>query len=256
MKDKTIETEYNIIDSKFETFISDIRKANLVIIAGRPSTGKTKFALNLTKIIISKRECSIAIFSLELSKDGIFQFLFDVSQNGKDLKNITESDDLLNEIPVFIDDCPEIDSEYIQKKIKMMVKKSNLGFIIIDYLQLMFPICSMGKEEKNNELSKIILELNNIAKKFNVPIIVLSQLTREIENRVDKRPTIADLENSGISEKYADIIVFIYRESMNMTQKIDKSISDMTKVFIAKNKNGSIGEINLDFEFNSNNARL
>jgi replicative DNA helicase len=202
-----LETSFKDLDSIIQGF----QKSDLIIIAGRPSMGKTAFALNLARNIVLKYNVPLLIFSLEMSRQQIiYRFLAteaNINSNrlksGKmntlEWKTLTISMEKISELPIYIDDNPNLTISDIQTRLKKVFKKNNNGLIIIDYLQLMK--VNLKLENRVQEISYITRNLKILAKEFNIPILLLSQLSRNVESRINKRPMLSDLRESGCSAK-------------------------------------------------------
>ncbi|MDL1955791.1 MAG: replicative DNA helicase [Candidatus Desulfofervidus auxilii] len=240
----------------FDRLTSGLQPADLIIVAGRPSMGKTAFALNIAANAAIKHRIPVAVFSLEMSKEQVairmlcaeakvdtqkFRsgFLAD-----HDWQLLTEAATLLSEAPVFIDDTPAISILELRAKARRLKSEHNIGLVIVDYLQLM-----KGKgraERREQEISEISRSLKALAKELNVPVVALSQLNRRVEEREDKRPRLADLRESGAIEQDADLIVFLYRDEV-YNRREDNPNRGIAEVIIGKHRNGPIGKVKLAF---------
>jgi replicative DNA helicase len=232
------------------------QKSDLIILAARPSMGKTSFALNLAENAAIEYKIPVAVFSLEMSKDQLVDRLLS-SQAGVDswkLRTGNLNDDdfpkigyamgVLSEAPIFIDDSPVGNIMEIRAKARRLQMEENLGLIIIDYLQLM---SGSGKNNDGNrvqEISEISRGLKALARELNVPVIALSQLSRAVEHRDDKKPQLSDLRESGSIEQDADIVMFLYRDDYYHPDSERKGI---TEILIRKHRNGPIGNVELFF---------
>ncbi|MGB9638024.1 MAG: replicative DNA helicase [bacterium] len=246
-----IPTGFEAIDK----MTSGLQPGDLIIIAARPSMGKTAFALNIAHNISTKYKLPVLIFSIEMSKEQIAQRILSLESNiplakirsgalsVNDMDKLAETISFLSEQPLFIDDTPNITTIDIRSKArKLKIEKKVLGAIIIDYLQLI-----KGDSEYDSrvqELSQISRSLKALAKELNVPVIALSQLSREVEKRNDKRPMLSDLRESGAIEQEADLVMFLYREDY---YNKDTKKTNLTEVIIAKQRNGPTGSILLYF---------
>lgn len=227
---------------------------NLVIVAARPSMGKTALCLNMAQNMAIKEKIPVGIFSLEMPKEELaLRFLCSLARiDGSRLKTghlqendwprLTQAINALSEAPIYIDDSGSLTAMEIRSKARRMKSKHNIGIIIIDYLQLMKgnPIF---KGDVNKEVSDMSRQLKSLAKELNIPVIALAQLNRAVESRTDKRPMLSDLRDSGGIEQDADLVCFIYRDSY-YTKKDDNKTSE---IIIAKHRNGPVGTINLVF---------
>ena len=241
---------------ELDSFTQGFQKSDLIIIAGRPSMGKTALALNIGLNIIKNLSLPVLFFSLEMSKEQLIYRLISSETNISNMRlktgNLYKEDWLkLNEIiknfsrlPFFIDDTPNPTIQEIKMKIKKVIFEQNqIGLVIIDYLQLM-QNSKFKTENRSQELSQITRSLKNIAREFQVPIIALSQLSRNVENRNNKRPILSDLRESGSIEQDADVVLMLYRESYYNSVTIDNSV----QLIIAKQRNGPVGTIDLQFD--------
>ena len=267
LKQKALNPTLSGISSGFfdlDSFTQGFQKADLIIIAGRPSMGKTALSLNISLNIIKDVQLPVLFFSLEMSKE---QLIYRLLSNETDIPNfrlktgniykedwvkLNRAIKHLSSLPLFIDDSPTPSISDIQTKIKKILFEQNeIGLIVIDYLQLM-ENSKFKTENRAQELSKITRSLKNLARKFNVPIIALSQLSRNVENRLNKRPILSDLRESGSIEQDADLVLMLYRESYyNSTEKeTELNLLDHTELIIAKQRNGPLGNIKLKFDPN------
>ena len=244
-------TTYKDLDSVLQGF----QNSDLVIIAGRPSMGKTAFALNLGKNVVSKYKIPLVVFSLEMSRQQIiYRFLANISQiNSSRLKSgkmtssewklLSQSMKELSELPIFVEDSPNLTINDIRSTLRKIFQgKTKQGLVIIDYLQLMKTNSRI--ENRAQEISEVTRSLKILAKEFEVPIILLSQLSRNVESRVNKRPLLSDLRESGSIEQDADIVVMLYRDDYytNQTTKLS-----LTEFIVAKHRNGPVGTAKLNF---------
>ena len=245
-----------------DSFTQGFQKSDLIIIAGRPSMGKTALALNIGLNIIKSSQIPVLFFSLEMSKE---QLTYRLLTNETDITslrlksgNLYKNDWLklntiiknLSGLPFFIDDTSNPSIQDIKSKIKKILFEQNqIGLIIIDYLQLMQTTLSKT-DSRAQELSQITRSLKNLAREFNVPIIALSQLSRNVENRVNKRPILSDLRESGSIEQDADLVLMLYRDSYynSLRNSEDLDIYDNVELIIAKQRNGPVGTIDLEFD--------
>ena len=238
------------------------QKSDLIIIAGRPSMGKTALALNLSLNILRESKLPVLFFSLEMSKEQIIYRLLSIEANinqtrlksGKlykdDWLKLNKIIKVMSKIPFFIDDMPNLSIQDIQSKIKtILFEQGQIGLIIIDYLQLMQNPRSKI-ENRVQEISIITRALKNIARQFSIPIIALSQLSRNVENRIDKKPILSDLRESGSIEQDADLVLMLYKNQD--FHKKQNQIQDyyLTELIIAKQRNGPLGNVKLKFDPN------
>lgn len=240
-----------------DSLIQGFQKSDLIIIAGRPSIGKTALSLNIAINIIQDSKLPILFFSLEMSKEQIMYRLLametNVNQmrlrNGKLSQNdwikVNKMVNILSKLPLFIDDPSDLSIQNIRSKIKtIMFEQNQVGLVIIDYLQLM-QNSSLKLETRVQELSQITRSLKILAREFNIPIIALSQLSRNVENRVDKKPILSDLRESGSIEQDADLVLMLYKKAPSSDQ-------NNIELIIAKQRNGPIGTVKLQFNEKSN----
>ncbi|MCS7164755.1 MAG: replicative DNA helicase [Candidatus Calescibacterium sp.] len=234
---------------------SGLQRGDFIVIAARPSMGKTAFAINLAYNITIKSKQPVIFFSIEMSKEQIAQRFLSLESSiplskirsatltVQDMDRIAEAISILSEQPIFIDDTPIISTIDIRiKSRKIKVEKKQLGAIFIDYLQLIK--AEDKKESRVQELSEISRSLKALAKELNVPVVALSQLSREVEKRTDKRPLLSDLRESGAIEQEADLVIFLYRDEY---YNKDSKKANLTEVIIAKQRNGPTGSIFLYF---------
>jgi len=244
--------------SNLDILTQGFQKSDLIILAGRPSMGKTALSLNIALNIIKTTNLPILFFSLEMSKNQIMYRLLSMETNinQMSLKNgdLSRNDwtklhkmlKVLSKAPFFIDDTFNLSTQDIRSKSKTLIFEHNqIGLIIIDYLQLM-QNSQLKNENRAQELSQITRSLKSIAREFNIPIIALSQLSRNIENRSNKKPILSDLKESGSIEQDADLVLMLYENnSQNFNQK-----QKLIELIIAKQRNGPTGTIKLSFDKN------
>jgi len=231
------------------------QRSDLIIVAARPSVGKTAFALNIAQNVGVRARETVAIFSLEMSAAQLVQRMICAEANvdaqrmrtghleGDDWEKLTMAIGSLSEAQIFIDDTPGITVAEIRAKCRRLKKEKGLGMILIDYLQL---ISGRGKagENRQQEVSEISRTLKQIARELEVPVIALSQLSRGVEQRQDKRPMMSDLRESGSIEQDADIVSFLYRDDYYDKESEKK---DIIEIIIAKQRNGPVGTVELVF---------
>ena len=251
-----ITSGFNGLDSLTQGF----QKSDLIIVAGRPSMGKTALGLNIAANIVRTSQLPVLFFSLEMSKEQIMYRLLAMETNinqtrlrsGKLYQNdwikLNKMIKILSKLPFFIDDTFNLSTQDIRAKIKDVIfDKTNIGLIIIDYLQLM-QSSTLKTENRVQELSQITRSLKTIAREFNVPIIALSQLSRNVENRTDKKPILSDLRESGSIEQDADLVLLLYKNpSLNIKQE-SNNIYKSIDLIIAKQRNGPTGLVKLQFD--------
>ena len=261
LKKKSLNPSLSGLASGFydlDSLTQGFQKSELIIIAGRPSMGKTALSLNITLNIIKNFKLPVLFFSLEMSKEQIMYRLLSMETNITQSKlrsgNLYQNDwvkvnkilKLMSKLPLFVDGSSDLSIQDIRFKIKTIIfEQKQIGLIIIDYLQLIQNL-KLKIENRVQELSKITRILKNLAQEFNIPIIALSQLSRNIENRVDKKPILADLRESGSIEQDADLVLMLYRSNhYNLKQN---ETNTFTELIIAKQRNGPIGSIKLKFD--------
>jgi replicative DNA helicase len=222
--------------------------------------GKTAFVLNISENILKKYNVPILFFSLEMSKEQLIYRLLSnetgISQTRLKIGNLYKEDwhelkksiQSYSRLPFFIDDQVNLTTQDIHSKIKQILfEQNNIGLIVIDYLQLLLNSKSKS-ENRVQELSQITRALKNIAKEFQIPVIALSQLSRNVENRINKRPVLSDLRESGSIEQDADLVLMLYREKYyNLNIEKDEKITP-AELIIAKHRNGPLGTIELAFQ--------
>jgi replicative DNA helicase len=241
--------------SDFDKDTSGLQKGDLIIVAGRPSMGKTSFAMNIAEHAVIKTEKPVAVFSMEMSASQLAMRMLSslgrIDQNkmrtGKldddDWPRLASAVGLLAEKPLFIDDTPALSPNELRTRCRRLMREhGQLGLILIDYLQLMQ--VPGNKENRTAEISEISRSLKSLAKELHVPVIALSQLNRGLEQRPNKRPVMSDLRESGAIEQDADIIVFIYRDEVYNPDSPDKGTAE---IIIGKQRNGPIGTTRLTF---------
>ena len=239
----------------FDNMTSGLQNSDLIIIAGRPSMGKTSFAMNLVENAAIKNKTPVAVFSMEMPGEQLVMRMMSslgrIDQHkirtGKldeaDWPRLTSAVGILNEAPIFIDDTPGLTPMEVRARARRIAREHGLGLIVIDYLQLMQG-SSGSSENRATEISEISRALKGLAKELNVPVIALSQLNRSLEQRPNKRPIMSDLRESGAIEQDADLIVFIYRDEVYNEDSPDKGTAE---VIIGKQRNGPIGMTRLTF---------
>ncbi|MCX7657265.1 MAG: replicative DNA helicase [Oscillospiraceae bacterium] len=235
--------------AELDTVITGLNKSDLLIIAARPGMGKTSFAMNIATNVARRSGKQVAVFSLEMSKEQLAvrmlsseslvssQSLKTGKISGEEWVRLAAGADVLSRLPIYLDDTPGITVPQMKAKLRRM---SNLGLVVIDYLQLM----SSARRIDNRvlEISEITRHLKLMAKELNVPVITLSQLSRGPESRTDHRPLLSDLRESGSIEQDADIIMFLYRDAYYNKESEQQNISEC---IIAKNRHGSTGTVYL-----------
>ncbi len=229
-----------------------LQPSDLILIAARPSMGKTAFVLNVAEYVAVRNKIPTAIFSLEMSKNQLVNRILSMNSkvdaqvirtgglNDTDWANLMESARVIGESGLIIDDTPGISIMELRSKCRKFKLEHNLGLVIIDYLQLM---TGSGKSEsRQQEVSEISRSLKALAREINCPIIALSQLSRAVEQRPDKRPMLSDLRESGAIEQDADVVMFIYRDDYYNKESEEAGISE---IIIGKQRNGPTGTVKL-----------
>ena len=263
LKEKSLNPALSGISSGFydlDSLIQGFQKSDLIIIAGRPSMGKTALSLNIALNIIQDSKLPVLFFSLEMSKEQIMYRILAMETNinqmrlrsGKlyqdDWVKLNKIIKIIAKLPFFIDDTSNLSISDIRSKLKtILFEQSQIGLIIIDYLQLMQNSKSKT-ENRVQELSQITRSLKIIAREFNIPIIALSQLSRNVENRIDKKPILSDLRESGSIEQDADLVLMLYRNKYYSSQNLDNQDSQLIELSIAKQRNGPTGTVKLNFD--------
>lgn len=263
LKQKALKPDLPGLASGFydlDSLTQGFQKSDLIILAGRPSMGKTAFVLNITENILKNYKLPIIFFSLEMSKEQLIYRLLSnetgISQTRLKLGNLYKEDwnklkksiQLYSKLPFFINDEPNITIYDLRSKIKKIIfEQTNIGLIVIDYLQLLLN-SKIKTENRVQELSQITRSLKAIAKEFQTPIIALSQLSRNVENRINKRPILSDLRESGSIEQDADLVLMLYRENYynSTTEKFEKIAP--AELIVAKHRNGPLGVVKLSFQ--------
>lgn len=239
---------------KFDALTAGLHGGELIIIAGRPSMGKTTLAMNIAENAAIAGKVPTAIFSMEMSAEQLaFRMIGSIGRvNQSNLRTGRFSDEdwtrinsavaIMSQAPIFIDDTPALSPTEIRSRARRLKREHGLGLIVVDYLQLMG--VAGTRENRATEISEISRSLKALAKELNVPIVALSQLNRGVEQRTDKRPVMSDLRESGAIEQDADLIAFIYREEVYDPDTPRKGVAD---IIIAKQRNGPIGNFHLTF---------
>ena len=245
-----IPTGYHDLDFKTAGFQS----SDLIIIAGRPSMGKTALAVNIAENAAIKDKHSVAIFSMEMPAEQLttrmMSSLANIDQHkvrtgkldGDDWERFRSTVGILQDTKMFIDDTPALTPAELRARCRRISREHGLDMVVVDYLQLMQ--VAGTTENRATEISEISRSLKAMAKELRIPVIALSQLNRSLESRQDKRPVMSDLRESGAIEQDADVIIFIYRDEVYDEDSSDKG---MAEIIISKQRNGPIGKIKLAF---------
>jgi len=249
-----VATGYTDLDN----LTSGLQPGELIVLAGRPSMGKTALALNIAENVAIDQKLPVAIFSMEMSSEQLTTRLIGSVgkvdarklRSGQDLddddwEKLTDSLGQLNDAPIFIDEGGALNSYELRARARRLQRQEGqLGLIVIDYIQLMSAAGGRQSENRATEVSEISRSLKSLAKELNVAIVALSQLNRSLESRPDKRPMMSDLRESGAIEQDADVILFIYRDDQYNEDSPDKGLAE---ILISKQRNGPTGKIKLTF---------
>jgi replicative DNA helicase len=248
-----VSTGFGDLDNQL---LGGLHKSDLVIVAGRPSMGKTSLAMNVAQYVSVVEQMPVAVFSLEMGIEQLALRMLAceawINQSHvrsatslsmlkkEDWSKLLEASGKLNDSPLYIDDTPGISPMEIRAKIRRLISQVDLRLLVVDYLQLM--TLKTRSDSREQEISEISRTLKAIAKEFNIPVIAISQLNRRVEERGDKRPMMSDLRESGAIEQDADVICFIYRDDVYNPDSSEKGIAE---IIIAKHRNGPTGTIKL-----------
>jgi replicative DNA helicase len=246
-----------------DNILAGLQKSDLIILAARPSIGKTSFALDIARQVGVHAKVPVGVFSLEMGSDQLIDRMLAAQAGvdlwrlrtgklssdgaGNDFEKISDAMGILSEAPIFIDDSGSLNIMEMRTMARRLQAEHKLGLIIIDYLQLMEGRSRQG-DNRVQEISEISRGLKQLARELNIPIIALSQLSRAVESRPDQRPKLSDLRESGSIEQDADVVMFLYREDRVRPDTPNKNI---VEIIIAKHRNGPVGQIQLYFEDNS-----
>ena len=255
-KNKSLVTGVPTGFSHIDNLTSGLQNSDLIILAARPSMGKTALALNIARNAAVDAGVPVAIFSLEMSKEQLSLRLLcaeariDSSRlrsgffSMEDWERLTDAAGVLSAAPIFIDDSPSLSAMEVRAKARRLKMDKNIGLIIIDYLQLMQ---ARGSAERRDlEISEISRSLKALAKEINLPVVALSQLNRMLEQRNDRRPRLSDLRESGALEQDADVVAFIYRDEVYNKEE-NNPHKGTAEIILAKQRNGPTGEVLLTF---------
>lgn len=240
-----------------------LQKGDLIILAARPSMGKTAFALNLGLQVARHNQEPVAIFSLEMPAEQLIMRMLSANAaiagnqlrsgylNGSEWNKLNEAANDLRMLPIYIDDSPGMKVSEIFSKCRKLKAEQGLGMVIIDYIQLINASSSKNNENRQQEVSEISRALKGLAREMKIPVIALSQLSRLVERREDKRPMLSDLRESGALEQDADIVMFLYRDEYYQKNDVEQTQEEV-EVDIAKHRNGPTRKIKLAFSRNIN----
>jgi replicative DNA helicase len=272
LKEKSVNPTLAGLASGFyalDSLTQGFQKSDLIIIAGRPSMGKTAFSLNIALNVIKNSKLPVLFFSLEMSKEQIMYRVLSLEtsihqmrlKSGKlypnDWVKLSKMIKIIAKFPLFIDDTSELSVNDIRSKLKTFLFEQNqIGLVVVDYLQLI-KSSSLKNETRVNELSEITRSLKIIAREFNIPVIALSQLSRNVENRLDKKPILSDLRESGSIEQDADLVLMLYRNKYYTLRSDENQFQQnfedqLIELIIAKQRNGPIGTVKLKFDEEQN----
>jgi len=252
MKGNVTGLSTGFLDLDYST--AGFQPSDLILIAARPSMGKTAFVLNIAEHMAFHDDKCVAIFSLEMSKEQLVNRLLAMeshvdsqhirtgNMSDMDWENLIESADVVGSSKLIIDDTPGISIQELRSKCRKYKMEHDLQIIMIDYLQLMTGGSGRGSESRQQEISDISRSLKALARELNVPVVALSQLSRAVEQRPDHRPMLSDLRESGAIEQDADMVMFIYRDDYYNKDTEKKGVAD---IIIAKQRNGPIGTVDL-----------
>lgn len=247
-----VPTGFEMLDEK----TSGLQKSDLVVVAGRPSMGKTALALNIAQYAAIEANIPVAVFSLEMSKEQLaFRMLSSEARvdsqrlrrgfpGETDWPKLTTAAGRLAEAPIFIDDTAAITVLEMKAKARRLRAERGLGLVVVDYLQLMRSLGS--RDSREQEISEISRSLKALAKELAIPVVALSQLNRQVEQRTNRRPQMADLRESGAIEQDADVIIFLYRDEV-YNRAEDNPEKGIAEIIIGKQRNGPVGTVKLSF---------
>ena len=255
-KDKFRGIETGIID--LDKILSGLQNSDLIILAARPSIGKTSFALEVARHAAVKAKVSVGIFSLEMSSDQLVDRMLaaearvnlwslrtgNLDEEDDDFQKIGDAMGLLSEAPIYIDDMATSNIMEMRTMARRLQAEHGLGLIVVDYLQLMEGRGSRASDSRVNEISEISRGLKALAKELNVPVIALSQLSRAVESRSPQIPKLSDLRESGSIEQDADVVLFLYREDRENPETENQNI---VEIIVAKHRNGPVGKAQVFF---------
>lgn len=241
---------------ELDKLTAGLQESDLIVLAGRPSMGKTAFALNIAQHAALIEKIGVAVFSLEMSKEQLaMRLLSSVGHidsqrirtgrlQSEDWPHLTRAVGMLSEAPIYIDDTPALSVLEMRSKVRRLASQYDIGLVLVDYLQLMR---GRSAENRTQEISDISRSLKALAKEHNVPVLALSQLNRGLESRTDKRPMMSDLRESGAIEQDADVICFIYRDEV-YDKTEDNPNKGIAEIIIGKQRNGPTGMTRLFFK--------
>ncbi len=255
-KNKSLVTGVPTGFTRLDNMTAGLQKSDLIILAARPSMGKTALALNIARNAAVDAAVPVAIFSLEMSKEqlGLRMLCAEARVDSSRLRSgffsnddwarLTDAATTLTEAPIFIDDSSSLTAMEVRAKARRLKMDKNIGLVVIDYLQLMQG--RVGAERRDLEISEISRALKALAKEIDLPVLALSQLNRMLEQRTDKRPKLSDLRESGALEQDADVVAFIYRDEVYNKEE-NNPHKGTAEVIMAKQRNGPTGDVVLTF---------
>ena len=239
--------------TRLDKLTAGLQPSDLIIVAARPSMGKTAFSLCMGLNAAIRQGVPVAVFSLEMSKEQLMQRMLavwgkvDMSKlrrpallTDADWSNLYAAADVISRAPIYIDDTPALTTLELRARARRLKAEKGLGLVIVDYLQLMRT--SRRTDSRELEISDISRSLKGLAKEMNVPVVALSQLNRKVEERKDNRPMLSDLRESGAIEQDADIVIFLYRDEVyKFTKPADRPVQGIAEIIIGKQRNGPVG---------------
>lgn len=245
---------------RLDTLTAGLQNSDLIIVAARPSMGKTAFALCMALNAAIRQNVTVGIFSLEMSKEQLMHRMLAVrgkvdlshlrkpsTLNDEEWKSLYAAADVISHAPLFIDDSPGLSTMELRARARRLKADHNLGLVIVDYLQLMR--ASRRTDSRELEISDISRSLKGLAKELDIPVVALSQLNRKVEDRTDKRPILADLRESGAIEQDADVIMFVYRDDVYKIKKpSERPPEGEAEIIIGKQRNGPVGVAELIYK--------
>ncbi|MBF0165968.1 MAG: replicative DNA helicase, partial [Magnetococcales bacterium] len=239
-----------------DRLLSGLQKSDLLILAGRPAMGKTTLVMNMAANAAMDHNAPVAVFSLEMSKEQLATRLLAstarVDAQGlrtgrvrdEDYNKLVHAAQSLSQAPIYIDDSPALSILSLRAKARRLKREKGIQLLVVDYLQLMQ--ADGDQENRVQEISQISRGLKGIAKELDIPVLALSQLSRKVEERPNKKPILSDLRESGSIEQDADIVLFVHREEVY--KENDPSLAGLAEVIVAKQRNGPTGTIRLSFQ--------
>jgi replicative DNA helicase len=238
-----------------------LQRTDLIILAARPSMGKTAFALNMALHAALRKNVVTAFFSLEMSRGQLLNRMLSAwgkvemerlrrpgLLNAEDWQNLKDTADKLSLAPIFLDDTPALTTLELRARARRLKAKHDIGLLMVDYLQLMRASGMRQKDSRELEISEISRSLKALAKELDIPVVALAQLNRKVEERADKRPILSDLRESGAIEQDADVIMFIYRGDVYTFAKNERPENGRAEILVSKQRNGQVGVVELTYQ--------